>query len=62
MNSTINSHPEGECPHCGSTISLGASDMPDEGDEIECEVCEKTMFVSGVDWTVTVTLSTEEPK
>lgn len=48
------------CPHCGKEWQEDEYWRIEIGDTIECPHCEETMYVVGLDTTVTVTLSTEE--
>lgn len=51
-----------DCPWCGveQSIQDHVSDGLDEGFEFECEDCQKMIEVTGVDYSVTVTV--DRPK
>jgi hypothetical protein len=44
-----------ECPTCGKANDV-TGDPPDEGDEHECVHCDAPFVITGVDYSVTITV------
>jgi len=57
-DTTLNDFPEFTCPHCGKDSFQDDYGSTEVGDEIECPKCERTSYVTFVDVTINVTLST----
>lgn len=53
-----NDIPSAECPHCGAHFQWDDYYDLAAGDERDCPKCEKTIYVTEVDYIIHATLST----